>query len=362
MTDTTQKQLSPAESAQRIDAFWLVFQENESDLVKQPIRDQVEHINEILEEYLEGLALEMSADDGDLCIALIASAHGDTAVFALLLDFVKRAPPLRHYALSAFRARADSPDFPMRMDSFELATSDVLIGHFPDAGQVGLEIMFARELPSDMQDHARNMTFIMLDHVLGEYDFAVKVGRVSFVDAFSDQVVAATALHTFGAVFDAFWTGELGHTGLFPSGEHQWSVMEVVFGVDQDDDDNDDDKAAHGRQAVVAVNQSANALAARPDLCHAIEWRLNASNHAELDSARERQEQMASRLELQHTGILSHTVVRNGQRLAHYYVGDVSAALRLFVSISHSADADAALSDSFDPTWSEYFYFARNSV
>lgn len=361
MTQEAPQTLSPAELAQRIDAFWLKFQEGEAELVRQPVRDQVESINEVLEEYLEGLALEMSADDGDQQVELIATAHGSTETFPLLLDFVKRAPPLKHYSLTAFRARTESPDFPMRMDNFELATSDVLIGHVADEGQVGIEVMFARELPSDMQDHARNMTFIMLDHVLGEYDFAVKVGFVDFVDAFSDEVAGSTTLDKFGAVLDAFWTNELGHTGLFPSGEHRWSVMTVVFGNNQDGDEEGDDEEddQEGDKAIVAVNQSANAIAARPDLGHAIELRLPVDDHAALERAREVQEQIATRLELQHAGILSHTVVRNGRRLANYYVGDLPAALGVIdTSLRGASFADVELSNAFDPSWSKYFNFA----
>jgi hypothetical protein len=357
--------LSAAELAQRIDGFWLRFREGEAALVRKPVREQVEEINEVLEACLDGLALEMSADDGDLQVELIATAHGNADNFPLLLDFVKRAPPLKHYTLSAFRARTESPDFPMRMDDFELATSDVLIGHLADEGRVGMEVMFARELPSDMQDHARNMAFIMLDHVLGEYDFAVKVGFVDFVDAFSDEVSASTPLDKFGPVLDSFWTNELGHTGLFPSGEHRWSVMTVVFGGGEDGDGDseeageEDEEGEEGDKAIVAVNQSANAIAARPDLGHAIELRLPVEDHAALDRARELQEQIATRLELQHAGILSHTVVRNGRRLANYYVGDLPAALGVVDASLHGASfTGAELTHAFDPSWSKYFNFA----
>ncbi|MEP6771852.1 MAG: DUF695 domain-containing protein, partial [Polaromonas sp.] len=150
---------------------------------------------------------------------------------------------------------------------------------------------------------------------------------------------------------------ELGHTGLFPSGEHQWSVMNVVFGNGEDGDGEEDDGT--GDEAIVTVNQSANAVAARPDLGHAIELRLPVDDHAALDRAREVQEQIATRLELQHAGILSHTVVRNGWRLANYYVGDLPAALSVVdTSLRGTSFTDVELSNAFDPSWSKYFNFA----
>jgi hypothetical protein len=332
-----QPELSPAELAQRIDSFWLRFREGEAALVRKPVREQVEEINEVLEAHLEGLALEMMAEDGDQQIEMIATAHGAKERFPLLMDFVKCAPPLQHYSLSAFRTRTEKPDFPMRMGDFELATSDILIGHFADEGQVGIEVMFDREIPGDMQDHARNMAFIMLDHVLGEYDFAIKVGAVD-----------STPLHQFAPVLDGFWAGELGHTGLFPSGEDNWTTLTIAFESD-----------GEGNHSIVSVNNSANAVAARPDLGHAVELRLPAHDHATLDAARDLQNQIATRLEVQYAGILSHTMLRNGERMANYYVGDLPAALELIeAGVRDAFLADSELSSEFDPSWSRYFEFA----
>ncbi|WP_411880685.1 DUF695 domain-containing protein [Polaromonas sp. YR568] len=343
-----QAELSPAELAERIDSFWFRFREGETELIRKPVREQVEEINEVLDACLDGLALEMSANDGDDPIDMIATAHGAKERFPLLMDFVKRAPPLAHYRLSAFRTRTDEPDFPMRMGNFELATSDILIGHFADEGQVGIEVMFDRELPSDMQDHARNMAFIMLDHVLGEYDFAIKVGAVDFVGGFSGEVVHSTPLHQFGTVLDSFWTGDLGHTGLFPSGEDNWTTLTIAFEGD-----------GEGNHAIVSVNDGANAVAARPDLGHAVELRLPAHDHATLDAARDLQDQIATRLEVQHAGILSHTILRNGERMANYYVGDLPAALELIQgSVRNAFLAEVGLNSEFDPSWARYFEFA----
>ena len=336
------------EPAQRIDAFWLAFRQIENDLIRQPVLDQVERVNGDLEHQFKDLALEMVGSDGDECIKLIASAHGNTESFPLLLEFVRRAPPLRHYTLSAFRTRTESPDFPIRMDDFELATTDVVIGHFADAGQVGLEIVFARELPVDVIDHARHIAFIMLDHVLGEYDFAVKVGPVDFVEAFSDAVVQTTSLDQFGAVFDRFWADTLGHTGAFPSGEHKWTLLTIDFDDEQGKD-----------RAIVAVNDSANSIAARSDLGHLVCLRFHTPDSVALDLAREIQEQIAGRLEMRHEGILSHTMVRQGWRQANYYVGDVSVVRGLVEqSLRGSAHVEHELDDEFDPSWSKYFDFA----
>lgn len=347
MSDT-KLEFTATELLERVDAFWLRFLKDEKELVRKPVREQVEELNEVLEQCLEGLALEMSAEDGDLQVEMTATAHGEKDNFPLLMDFVKRAPSLSHYNLTAFRARVDEPDFGMNMEDFKLATSEVLIGHFADNGRVGIEVLFDRELPSDMKDHAENMTFIMLDHVLGEFDFAIKVGVVDFVSAFSDQVAGSTNMHKFASVLDSFWVGALGHTGLFPTGEHDWTTLKIEFKSD-----------GEGNESIVSVNDSANAIAARPDLGYAVELKLPAHDHDTLDTARNLQNQIATRLELHHVGILSHTVMRNRERLANYYVGDLPAALKLIKADVSGLDDDCVdLRGEFDPSWSKYFRFA----
>lgn len=342
--------LAPAELTRRIDAFWVAFRKGEAELIALPVLEQLEQVNETLEASIDGLVLEMSGDDGDDHVEMIASVHGDIEMFPLLLEFVARAPALRHYSLRAFRERTTKPDFPINMEDFELATTDILVGHYADEGRIGLELVFARELPGDMQDHARNMAFIMLDHVLGEYDFAVKVATVDFVEAFSDVVLDSTSLDRFGPVLDSFWSGELGHTGLFPVGEHRWGLMKVKF-----------KGSADGELGLVAVNRSANAVAARPDLGHAVGLRVPAADSAALDRARHLQDQIASRLELGHAGILSHSVMRDSRRLANYYVADLPAALELIQSgLREAGLEDTELTSAFDPAWSRYFDFAGN--
>ena len=106
-----------------------------------------------------------------------------------------------------------------------MSTSEVLVACGQDDGQAALEIRFGREIPSDYQDHARNMAFIMLDHVLGEYDFAVKVGAVDFVEEASDPLAPWVPLSQFVPVFDRYWVDTLGRTSDFPAGEHDWSGM-----------------------------------------------------------------------------------------------------------------------------------------
>jgi len=232
-----------ASASPEISAFWTEFAAAQPRLQALPLRERVEEANTVLERHLEGIALEMSGDDGDAVVDLIATAHGSVQNFPLLMQLVAAAPALAHYRLRAFRERARQPDFPIGMDGFELATSDVLVACSRDDGQAALEIRFGRDIPSDYQDHARNMAFIMLDHVLGEYDFAVKVGAVDFVEASHDAEAEWTPLSQLPPVFDRHWTDVLGRTGEFPQGEHDWAGMTLTFGQGDQDADEEDTEA-----------------------------------------------------------------------------------------------------------------------
>jgi hypothetical protein len=52
-------------------------------------------------------------------------------------------------------------------------------------------------------------------------------------------------------------------------------------------------------------------------------------------------------------------MLRNGERMANYYVGDLPAALELIqASVRNAFLADVELNSEFDPSWAKYFEFA----
>lgn len=339
-----------------ITAFWRDFSDAQASLQAQPLRERVESANALIERHLSGLALEMSGGDGDAVVDLIVTAHGSTENFPLLMQVVAAAPALQSYRVRAFRERTTQPDFPIGMDGFELATSEVLVACGQDDGQAALEIRFGREIPEDYRDHARNMAFIMLDHVLGEYDFAVKVGAVDFVDEASDPLTPWVPLSQFVPVFDRYWVDTLGRTRNFPSGEHHWSGMTLSFGG-QDDEGGSGDEAED--TAIVMVNRSANPVAMRADLAYALTLDLAVGNRDQLAAVQDLQDQAATLLELPQLGIMAYTLTRAGRRKAVYYVGDEQLAKQALAPLLLRDEAESLeLTFAFDPAWSGYFEFA----
>lgn len=341
-----------------IQAFWQDFVAEEEALAAMPSQDRMERSNEILEQHLQGLALEVSASPTDSSADLIVTAHGKLENFPLLMRFVAAAPALNHHVLRAFRERAEDPDFAMGMEGFDLSTSDALVACEAHDGGIALEVRFAREIPQDFQDHAAHMVFIMLDHVLGEYDAAVKVSAVDFVDEAEDPDVPWTPLSTLAPVFDAFWQEELGRTGIFPSGEPSWAVLE--WNPDADEEIDGDASGESGNPLLVMVNCEANAVAMRADLVNALTIDLPATDQASLAAARELQEQAATLLELAQTGLVAWTALQSGRRKALYYVSDAELARQTLAPLLSRIkdDPEGELQSEFDPNWSRYFEYA----
>lgn len=332
----------------QIEAFWQAFAANEAGLAALAPQEFVEQANALLEQHAPGLGVELEqAADGGLPL-LVVTAHGSLELFENVQALVRHAPPLPRWRLQAFRSRALGSDFSMGMDGFSLACSDVLVAHYDAGGTVGLELSFEKIIPQDMLEHARHMSFIMLDHVLGEWDFAVRVGPVEFVDAFCDEVAGAEPLSVFPAIFDAFVREQLGRSYQFPpADDDSWTMFEVRR----------HDAAADAPPDLLSLRASANALATRADLPYFLEWRLPFDSQQQLDQARAAHEALQAELERLHTGLLAFTRVEGmGSRVAGFYVEDAAAATELAHQLAarHAPGLDEDISTMFDPAWQEY--------
>lgn len=317
--------------------FWDQVAANQGELAGLDAMELMQRLNGWLEPLVPDLAVEVSGDAGSER-ELVLTAHGSLDRFAAVQALAAHAPPLPGWGVTPFRRRTDG-EFGMRMDGFQLNASDVLVRHWPEAGQVALEIGFAKEVPSDLRDHARHMAFIMLDHILGEYDFAVKVGPVDFAEDGTEP--AGAGLHEFAPLFDACWSGDLGRSGDFPQGEQAWTGLTV--------------RRRSGDELFVLRNDSAGAVAGRADLGWRITVSMAVPSHEALDEARAVEERLCAALEPAQDGICSHVVLANHVRHMTWYVGDAQAAMRqaqrVLADLRLSAEGVA---QAYDPAWKDY--------
>lgn len=321
--------------------FWQAVSARLESLRALPARELMEGLNELLEPFFPRLAAEVAGEPPEF--KLVLTAHGSVDDFEDLMALVQSSPKLPQVEVEAFRQRS-SDGFGMRMNDFELASSEVLVKHELYRGRVALEIGFAKPIPMDMQDHARHMSLIMLDHILGEYDFAVKVGAVDYVEADAHADFDGVPLDDFVPVFDACWRDELGHTGVFPQGEHAWSGMNATRTAEDDRE----------IEVIVMRNDAATALVGRADLCHRLSTAVPVESGEELEEARVYEDRLTARLQTHEAGCCTHVVLEEGVRTVHFQVSDPEAAISHAQSLQDDMDLPVTLDLVFDPTWKSY--------
>lgn len=329
-------------------AFWSEFSRQLPELQSLDGQGFVSAANELLHQYAPGLAIELEGAAKEAGSKLVISAHGNTAEFENAQIMVRHAPGLQNFRVEAYRSRTLGADFGMRMEDFELTSSDVLVGYYDAGGITGLELAFAKPVPMDMQSHAQHMTFIMLDHVLGEWDFSVRVGPVEFVEAISPGMGGPVKLSEFPPVFDAFVRQKLGRSYEYPQEQDsRWLSLEVRSR------DADEEAPAD----ILSFHDSANAVATRADMSYFVEWRFPFDSQQQLDQARDAQDALDAELARHQRGILVFTRVENmSSRMAAYYADDPVHAQQLAsrLAAEHAAGIAGELTVSFDPAWNEY--------
>lgn len=351
----------------KIAAFWRDFSNQLGELEALSEPAFVERGNEVLQKYAPGLSLEMEGKLKQAGSKLVISARGNTDQFESAQAIVRQAPHFDHYSVQAFRSRAQldkGGNFGMRMDGFELTCADIRVGYFNAGGITGLKLSFEKSIAPDLLEHAQHMTFIMLDHVLGEWDFSVRVGPIEFVDQVPRDVtgdatedvsgdalegVHGTALLSdFPPIFDAFIRNQLGRTYAFPQEDaDRWISLEVRA-PDADEDAPPDTLIFH---------DGANAVATRADLPYFFEWRINFESQQELDGVRDAHDALDRQLSSQQCGILAFSRIEEMRsRVALYYVEDPESVMHLAQQFSqqHAPMHEPQMMVMFDPSWNEY--------
>ena len=164
-------------------AFWVWFTENELRLRKAAEADaqavvEGDPMNAELEKVHPGLLFELSQQTIDGKQEIIISADGNREVFPAVKALVQAAPPLEHWHVTAFRQPWSELDFELAMGDVVLSPQTVFYRSAPDGKKLGITIY----LPGDLseQDPAKLASFILLDHILGEYDVETRLGSIEW--------------------------------------------------------------------------------------------------------------------------------------------------------------------------------------
>lgn len=327
----------------RAQAFWADWQQEEARLSALDSVAFVEAANELLQRHCPDTVVELEgAADGAEGATLVFSANGVREHFPQLQALTEQAQTQR-YRVRAFRNRAlaaGMADFAIRMGDFELSAADIRVRCEGWRELAALEIAFSRPIEAEMLPHAQNMAFIMLDHVVGEWDAVVKIGAVDFVDEVPEDAVP---LHELPEKLDQLWR-DLGRSGVYPQPEWQYSMYQLEEAEEQD-------------ELTLTRNESAAALIGRADMAWCVSVRCVLAGKADLEAAYDLQDAFYAEAELQQQGIGSIAVTNLSASTRTVYAATANplALLQKAQALcGRFAGIQAEAACEYDPGWAHY--------
>ena len=123
-----------------------------------------------------GLEWEMGSLDADP-IEFYVSANGHADKFPRVLKVVQSAPPIPGCVVKAFRPRGDVAGAEIEMAGRRLSCDDVWFTPEPAGDRVHLTV-WVRGYDEDEESIRGTAATILIDHAVGEYDAAMKLGEL----------------------------------------------------------------------------------------------------------------------------------------------------------------------------------------
>ena len=338
-------------------AFWAQFLTQKEALFALEPRELVESLSDLLNEYIDGVVVEFVFNQQKQPETMVISANGNVDYFRDVMLLVQTAPEIDGIRVEAFRQRVpvERRDFGIQMgEDFSLSSSDILISLEPDEtyGRIDIQIYINKEMNEEIEEHAQNMSGIMLDHILGEYDSAVKIDCIDFVEEKTGDE-EWIPLPELPEVIDKIWKEQLGHTQDFPQEDQtQWSSFEYQ----EEDDGEEEGNVMHGM-----VNSSAHSVACRADLGYCLYVNVSLNSKEQLERIYKLEEALIGQLNPTQLGIhvLSMLMLHEGRRMTVFHTGDVLSSLEILQkTIPQFSDLDIQIDMGYDPCWGQYYQWA----
>ena len=326
----------------RVQAFWQDWQREESALQALDEIAFSENGNDILQRHLPDTSLELIGTPADG--TLVFTAHGVREFFPALYALGDNAPAHWRKRIELFRQAIKNQDigkFAIGMADFHLAVDDIGARLHVEHEMPVLELAFQRAIPADMADQAKHMAIIMLDHVLGEWNAAIKLGWVDFAGQADADFFPFAELPKRLA---ALWA-ELGRNGDYPPPE-EWAYATAESGDSEEYD-----------KLLFIRNQSANQLVGRADMCWQIVMHCDMGDEAVMEQAYALQDALEAEAIVHQQGIptLVVTNLTQGVRSVYVMTADPQGLLKKAQALAERfAAIHAQCECGYEPDWSHY--------
>ena len=194
-TPTTPAAKTPPATANGVATFWKWFTDHATELHKTTdLRVVMESISAELEKVYPGVFAEIGKAGDELM--LVISADGIKKLFPQVQEVYAARPTVPGWKIVAFRQR--DAGFAIEMDGKKIEPKTVKFVGTPSEGKLDIAVY----LPGFKKDdeEMKKIGFIILDHMIGEYDMETKIGVIDFGET---APPAAKSLTELPAMVDA---------------------------------------------------------------------------------------------------------------------------------------------------------------
>lgn len=332
--------------ANQANLFWQAWQTNLPNLLSTTAIDFVNQANELLAKYIDGVAVELRGEVADGALSadseLHFTAYGVFEHFPKVIELTNH-PIAKQYNAQAFRKPTAqfTTDFAIGMNGLELSVQDLEFALSVGRYFIDLEIIINKSIDDDDKIQVvQHMAFILLDHILGEFDGMVKIGAVDFVTAFSDDFVVVSA-QDLSAMVNQLWRDELGRDDVYPS-EYESQVAQVEPTDEQD-------------ALIFIINNSANRLIGG-ELAWCVRIISKYDSQETLDISRDLEDEL-DLLFCQDNQAVNALLVNNmtkGQRIIHCYCANPDDIVPKIKTITAKYSLATTIDVEYDVRWGWY--------
>lgn len=324
--------------ANQANAFWQAWQQNMAILTVLEDMEFLNYANKIIKNHFDGVIIEMEGKqlkDSTLCF----SADGYVEHFAKISAIIDN-PMAKEYRVRAFRD-SDLSNFSIKLGDVELSSDELDFSLSVGQYLINIEIIIKKSPNNDNElKQLKTASYLILDHLLGEWDAVVKVGGVDFVETFSSNDHNVNYKNLSNKL-NELWKNSFGRTDDYPVGEHEY----IGFDYISDNNENDD--------WLFTQNLSADCL-----IGGKFAWCVRIIS--EYDSVEE--SQVAQSLEIELDNILGEQAIyaltainlSQGQYISHYYCQEPDELLPIIKNVIAKILPSAKIDVNYDVKWNYY--------
>lgn len=166
---------TPPSTANRAAPFWKWFTDHATELHgNTDLRVVMESISAECEKAYPGVFAEIGKQGDELM--LVISADGIKKLFPQVQEIYAARPTVPGWKIVAFRQR--DAGFAIEMGDKKLEPKTVKFVGTPGEGKLDIEVYLPGFKSGD--EELKKIGFIILDHMIGEYDMETKIGGIDF--------------------------------------------------------------------------------------------------------------------------------------------------------------------------------------